>query len=499
MTPKLGSKKGQITAFIVIGILILALAGIFFASSGKPQVERAEQQASSALNQLQRKPLVDYITLCLEETTSQAIRLIAGNGGFISPESFMQTDQYRVHYGLVAFESREPEFSQDDGAYTFGKETVFEKGGVGHPQYPFGKTNLPPLCQPGGPNDVATIVYANPCPAGSYGPRSIQEQLTRYIRQHLTSCINVENKQRIKDVTGFEVTAEEPEVTLILGEQDVTVTARYPLQIAGEQQKTQVADFSKKLPIRLKRVYGFASDVLKADRLLLDFNISKPGHYGRSKYNDSGLSVQISNPLNETPNSPQQFDDLVSIVDGGSVVEAQALLFNTVRVNRKPVLRWIKDDPIVGPIDPFETDLVVPIVGGSGQLVIEVIAFDPDEDELTMTIKGWGFDDTGKMIKEPEPVGQPPEEDCPKDIAFYQDQGDGFNYLMETCMILEAPPDSIWQRETDEAFASSYLKLTHPLIEEDFGYHTLDIKVCDPEGLCDSQTVRILIVDQIAP
>ncbi|HII88690.1 TPA: hypothetical protein HA253_03780, partial [Candidatus Woesearchaeota archaeon] len=152
-----------------------------------------------------------------------------------------------------------------------------------------------------------------------------------------------------------------------------------------------------------------------------------------------------------------------------------------------------------GPIDPFETDLVVPIVGGSGQLVIEVIAFDPDEDELTMTIKGWGFDDTGKMIKEPEPVGQPPEEDCPKDIAFYQDQGDGFNYLMETCMILEAPPDSIWQRETDEAFASSYLKLTHPLIEEDFGYHTLDIKVCDPEGLCDSQTVRILIVDQIAP
>ncbi|HII88689.1 TPA: hypothetical protein HA253_03775, partial [Candidatus Woesearchaeota archaeon] len=236
----------------------------------------------------------------------------------------MQTDQYRVHYGLVAFESREPEFSQDDGAYTFGKETVFEKGGVGHPQYPFGKTNLPPLCQPGGPNDVATIVYANPCPAGSYGPRSIQEQLTRYIRQHLTSCINVENKQRIKDVTGFEVTAEEPEVTLILGEQDVTVTARYPLQIAGEQQKTQVADFSKKLPIRLKRVYGFASDVLKADRLLLDFNISKPGHYGRSKYNDSGLSVQISNPLNETPNSPQQFDDLVSIVDGGSVVEAQA-------------------------------------------------------------------------------------------------------------------------------------------------------------------------------
>src|SRR3989338_2376498 len=94
---------------------------------------------------------------------------------------------------------------------------------------------------------------------------------------------------------------------------DLTVTASYPLQIAGEQQKTQVADFSKKLPIRLKRVYGFASDVLKADRLLLDFNISKPGHYGRSKYNDSALSVHVSNPLNESdPNSEQRFDDLIS-------------------------------------------------------------------------------------------------------------------------------------------------------------------------------------------
>ena len=493
----LSSQKGQITAFIVIGILILALAGIFFASSGKPQVERAEQQASSALNQLQRKPLVDYITLCLEETTSQAIRLIAGNGGFITPKSFMQTDQYRVHYGLVAFESREPEFSKDDAVYTFGKETVFEKGGVGHPQYPFGKTNLPPLCQPGGPNDVATTVYANPCPAGSYGPRSIQEQLTRYIRQQLTSCINVENKQRIKNVTGFEVTAEEPEVTLILGEQDVTVTARYPLQIAGEQQKTQVADFSKKLPIRLKRVYGFASDVLKADRLLLDFNISKPGHYGRSKYNDSALSVHVSNPLNESdPNSEQRFDDLISIVDGASVVEAQALLFNTVRVNRKPVLRWIKDGHV---LDPFETDLIVPIVGDSGQLVIEVITFDPDEDELNITIKGWGFDNTGKMIKEPEQVGELPE-DCPKDISFYQDKGgeeEALQYLTEICMILDAPPEGIWLKETDGEFASSYLKLTHQLVEEDFGYHTLDIKVCDPEGLCDSQTVRILIVDQI--
>lgn len=489
----LTSQKGQITAFIVIGILILALAGIFFASSGKPQVERAEQQASSVLNQLQRKPLVDYITLCLEEVTSQAIRLIAGNGGYISPESFMQTQQYRVHYGLVDFELNEAEFPKEDADYTKGKNTMFEKGGVGHPQYPFGKVNLPYLCEPGGPNDVEARVYANPCPAGSYGPKSIQEQLTRYIRQQLTSCINVENKQRIKEVTGFEVTAEEPEVSLVLGEEDVTVTARYPLQIAGEQQKTQVADFSKKLPIRLKRVYGFASDVLKADRLLLDFNITKPGHYGRSKYNDSALSVQVSNPQND-PNSPQRFDDLLSIVDGGSIVEAQALLFNTVRVNRKPVLRWIKDDKV---LEPFQTDLIKSFIGDP--LVIEIIAFDPDEDELTMTITGWGFDDTGKMIKEPAPVGQPPEEDCPKDIAFYQDPEHGFDYLKETCMILDAPTQGFWQEETDEEFPTTYKKFTHQFDAEgaDFGYHTININVCDPAGLCDSQPVRILIVDQI--
>ena len=66
-------------------------------------------------------------------------------------------------------------------------------------------------------------------------------------------------------------------------------------------------------------------------------------------------------------------------------------------------------------------------------------------------------------------------------------------------MILEAPVQGFWQEENDEEFASSYKKLTHQLdiAGADFGYHTLDIKVCDPAGLCDSQEVRILIVDQI--
>lgn len=340
---------------------------------------------------------------------------------------------------------------------------------------------MPFLCQIGGPNDVDAFVYANPCPAGSYGENSMQEHLTRYIRQRLVTCINGPNQDRIKEVIGLTVTAEEPKVGIMVGEEDLTVTASYPLVIEGKEQETHLADFSKRLPVRLKRVYGFVHDLLKADRLLLDFNVSKRDYYERSSYADPALSVQVSTPQKGT-NTPEQFDDMITIVDAESRIDGKPFLFNTARINRKPALVSLNESKTV---QGFEADYIA-VVGDT--FTLDIIAFDPDEDELTFTLTGWGFDDTGKRIKDDE-------DPCPKQTEFYQAEDKGQDYLIDNCMTIDQEFVGFWDSATDEDYPTSYQQRTHLVSEDDFGYHTINVKVCDPTPLCDSQNVRILVVE----
>ncbi len=99
------SKRGQITIFLVIGILILFLAaGIFFTISKIKKVPLEVQQAEVLLFEWVRPSVITYVERCLKETTASGVYLLAANGGIIYPDDtsvILLTDTGLVNYGWL--------------------------------------------------------------------------------------------------------------------------------------------------------------------------------------------------------------------------------------------------------------------------------------------------------------------------------------------------------------------------------------------------------------
>ncbi|MBI4447514.1 hypothetical protein HY643_00895 [Candidatus Woesearchaeota archaeon] len=78
-------KKGQITAFIILGLIIFVIIGfsVYFKSSltEKLMVQRAEETVLFEEKSLKVK---DYVKSCLEQKTLEGIRLVSEYGGFFN-------------------------------------------------------------------------------------------------------------------------------------------------------------------------------------------------------------------------------------------------------------------------------------------------------------------------------------------------------------------------------------------------------------------------------
>lgn len=102
-------KTGQVTVFIIVGILVLAISAIilFFVSNSTEQSLEIEQSqvTSTAFNPA---GLVGFVESCIEETTIPALFLIAKNGGIIYPQDdslILFTEYDMINYGWINGES----------------------------------------------------------------------------------------------------------------------------------------------------------------------------------------------------------------------------------------------------------------------------------------------------------------------------------------------------------------------------------------------------------
>jgi len=99
------SKRGQVTIFLVIGIVILLLAALFFYIFGQLKEAPLEVEAKEA----QKIPgvrgtLQSYVENCIRETIDPAIYLLAIQGGVIYPEEngkILLTDYGIVNYAWL--------------------------------------------------------------------------------------------------------------------------------------------------------------------------------------------------------------------------------------------------------------------------------------------------------------------------------------------------------------------------------------------------------------
>lgn len=227
-------RKGQLTLFIILGLLALIIVGIvIMLPSDKIKSEQSEQD----------KALVtEYVQACLQSSAKDILKAMGAHGGYV------KTDMFK--YSLDQRDTQIIQMPEQD--IVLWHEI--------HPcaQNPNGciSNNRPPLCSANVRScPVATDVNTNP------KSKSIQEQLELETANQVVGCTQF--------ATAFPdliITPKgDPKVTATIREDSIAMDMNYPLDIiASDKQKVTLNKFTTKLDIRLPALYRFAAKIQTA-------------------------------------------------------------------------------------------------------------------------------------------------------------------------------------------------------------------------------------------
>lgn len=245
------AKKGQLTIFIIIGILLLVAVGIVLyvqraqiispIEAGVPQVTKVPATV---------QPLQDFIQDCLKITARQGLDILGGRGGYIDPKQ--------------RFNPVEP---TDGAAVQFSPNAKLKV-----PYWWYMKS--PNRCE----GTSCEFDSERPCltRADEQDPNqrckspSIAHQLDTYLATELPKCFR-----------GFEQFAAQNFIITPQGEMkpetrinrnDVVVLLTYPLEARRGDETFELKDFVTQLQVNLYEIYQLSTDItnLEANSTFLE-------------------------------------------------------------------------------------------------------------------------------------------------------------------------------------------------------------------------------------
>ena len=318
-------KRSQVTLYMILGIIILFVAILFFYLRGTTEKKISMQELVTA-QKIPRevRPITNYITTQLDDAAKKGLYLAGMQGGYIyasqgvlsipdpaeEGRDFIYYQGHNVSYDIhkLGIDKHNSYFYKPRYYpwyyYPYRNLLNLKSGECSFGGF-FGTTNLPPLNGSG---------------------NSIQSQLTEFITSYLQDNINL----TIFEEQGFEISHGEINVSVIIGENDVTAFLEYPLGIRKKSENiiTNVSYFYTNPKVRLKKVYNFTDFIINKDITDILFDINNPNN------DKDGISIgKIENAYD--------YDDIIIISDNKSVLYAEPYTFQFARENRYPALRYI--------------------------------------------------------------------------------------------------------------------------------------------------------------
>ena len=209
-------KRGQVAIFMILAIIILLL-GAFFIFSDKAALQPPESINPEIL------PVKNFVESCIVNTATQGIKILGANGGYITfPEVIDNNPRSYLQIG--------------------------PPGKIKNPYWWYeGIENIPP-------------------------ESFIKKQIEDYITSEMSTCLtNFESFGNQFDINPLgEIITK-----ITLNQDDVTVNIDYPIELINKLNRTiiRLDSFEQTVPIRLKKVYEAARDVMEAEKrdLFLEF------------------------------------------------------------------------------------------------------------------------------------------------------------------------------------------------------------------------------------
>ena len=230
------SKRGQISIFIIIGIIILLVFGL--ALYIKLRASRTEE-VGPIVEKIPAElyPLKVFIEQCIEETATDAVLLIGQSGGYTDISNF----------GII--HTADPTSSQ---AVEFSPESSMR---IAYWWYLKSSNDCSGNCEFSSEMPDLKSEY-NKGEERSLMDSSIEAQIDNYVNFKLNECLNdfIDFKGQ-----GFEVRElGKVTTTTTIRNNDVLVSVDYPLEITKGKVKAKASGFFTTVPVNLKNIYELA-------------------------------------------------------------------------------------------------------------------------------------------------------------------------------------------------------------------------------------------------
>lgn len=324
------NKEAQVTWFVIVGIVLVFVAGIFFFYA---------DTIISNLSDLGSKdiePVNDYILGCLDQTATQAIELVGKQGGIIFESQGGLVKDFKEDYKGRFFITYTEEGTAATYKVAYGIRKREQDYGIYKaepPEYPWEDFPAPDHDYKGlfGDSELPLLYKRD-------GLFSIQAEIESYVKSNLPNCLDF-SVFRDYDI----IAPQDFKTQVIIAKNDVVISLTYPVQVSLGAWTRNLDEFNVRKNIRLKQVYDFTKDLIKLDNTDISFDIEKASE---GIYSDRKEDIY-------------KHDDIIIVRDSRSFIGSRPFEFWFARQNRLPAFNPYDEDHK----DPDEDSLTIPTAG----------------------------------------------------------------------------------------------------------------------------------------
>ncbi len=371
------------TFFMIVAIALLMLFAIIYFISVKTKTVRRTEM-------LDVLDVRNYMEACVRNVLNDGIELLSKQGGYIYKYQNGSTECCPIKIIVEDPQTgRQREFTLETVEYSDSRGEYNVSFSLYAPYIP-NPVNL----YPSPPNYLGYVIAPMLKKTLKPGFLSVQDQLKYYLNNSVGVCLK-QAQDVFNSTYDFIVSEGTPVLNVSVFLNRIDAVLNLPVVVGRGGEVKTLKRFGVTSDVRLGLVYSLLFElnpdvtdrpVMRRDASEADFDITKPEVF--EGVGIEGISVGRYDASTY---------DVIVVEDNRHILNGQNYRFYTARENRPPV---------VAPYQVQEYGVDYFVTAGD-TIDIKTLAVDPDEDNITVKINGWGADYCNVEPMHLELCGQP--------------------------------------------------------------------------------------------
>ncbi|HIH42865.1 TPA: hypothetical protein HA246_04425 [Candidatus Woesearchaeota archaeon] len=247
-------KRGQITVFIIIGVIVLFSTGTIFYIRSQITEQKISTEKEPVIREVpgQVKVVSQFVEACIKQKAVEGLAALGEHGGYVDLDSgYMQENNILFKQQL---------FAPTESDYV----DLFENSNANIPYWYYlkSKNKFVNTCEYASNKPKLKKSGTAKSPYYSKDAAAIDAQLENFIITGVNACVGdfSELKERGYDVER----AGEIKVQTTVADQDVRFLVQMPLKINYQGSVTEINEFYIKIPLKLKKMYEISQALVEA-------------------------------------------------------------------------------------------------------------------------------------------------------------------------------------------------------------------------------------------